>query len=440
MNTRYQSDRCHHRIRSQPNQYNSKVYLLTLAMALSLWTLATYPGPLTAGEAEIINGVRHVYNKTEPPNPPRTLKLVPAWQIDVMEEEQLIGVVYAAESGPDSTVWLVDRQLGQVHIYSADGEYVRSISREGEGPGEVRQPEDLLWLPNGVLGLIDLKPGKITRMDQDGIPLSVLHLKTSLEGQGGFVDLNEVQFSAGTLAVCGTEHRFDASPPTQNRFFSLYDLEGVQVCRLLEAPSGFDFQARSYDEAKNYFVSQGSWTLDLTGLVHFAAERDQYRIQVHDAAGTLVQVYEREYQRRLRTAAERKEAAGSPTMSIGHEVVEIDVTVEDFDPAITAIETAFDGNIWILSGNGTHDLPEGIYRSYDVFDPQGHYLEVIHLAAALDDHVDALIRLSDGRWVIIKNIWPALASMYGVSEDDENEQAEDEDAPLKVICLHPVLE
>lgn len=410
----------------------------TIAL-LCLWgILLCLPGWLSAGEVEVIDGVRHVHNGAEPADGDRTLQLEEIWRVNVEEEENLIGVITAMLAGPDGTVWLADHQLSQIFVYSAEGEYLRTLSGEGEGPGEVNAPDNLIWLPDGSLGIIDRKPGQITRLDTEGVPLSSLHLKSANGEPMGFSQLGEAQCRAGILGISGTEFRFDDGVPTQNRFFGIYDLEGGEVCRLLEAPTGFDFEARTYHEMKNYFVDEGGWTLDGDGRVHLVPERNHYQIHIYDGQWRLIQVYGRKYELWRRTAEERKEAAGGTSMTINGEFVEITTTIDDYEPAIMSIMASANDQIWVLSSRGTREQPEGVQRSYDVFDTEGHYREVVRLVVELDDREDRLYRLADGRWIILHNIRSAMESMYGVPSEDDTDESTEEDDALEIVCLRAV--
>ena len=141
-------------------------------------------------------------------------------------------------AGPDGTVWLSDPQLGQVHVYSAAGEYLRTLSRESDGPGELRSPDGLLWLPDGSLGITDRKPCQITRLDTERIPLSSLHLRSADDEPLGFGDLNGAMCRGRTLAICGTEFHFDDGASSQNRFFGIYDLKGGEIVVEMVPPLG----------------------------------------------------------------------------------------------------------------------------------------------------------------------------------------------------------
>ncbi len=404
-------------------------FVVTLFLVLT-------PLVAAAGDVEEIDGVRYIRNGAEPADGARTLHLEEAWRINIEDEEHLIGVVSAVLTGPDGTVWMADQQLGQVFVYSAGGEYLRTLSRQGEGPGEIYSPRGLLWLSGGGLGIVDRKQGQITTLDLEGLPLSSIRLQNGDGEPMASAQLSLAQCCGGTLALCGTQFRFDDGPPTQSRFFSIFDTGGREVKRLMDAPSGFDYGARTYDELANYFVDRGAWAIDDRGRVHHAPHYNRYLIEVHDAEGQLVQVIEREFEVKRRTAEEKEQIRVNTTMSVNGETVQLDCDLQDCHPAIDGIEAAVDGGIWVQNGRDNHNLPEGIVRTYDVFDAEGHFREVVHLAGDLDRNMDRLYRLADGRWLLLRNITAARRAMNAAFHGGADAVDEDEDAePLEIVCL-----
>ena len=383
---------------------------------------------------EVIDGVRQIHNGAEPRDGERTLQLEETWRVNVEEEEELIGVISAAISGPDGTVWLTDHQLGQVLVYSADGEHLKTLSREGEGPGEVDHPDDLFWLPDGNLGIKDRKSGQFTRIDQDGIPQSSIHLRDEDGESLASGWLNSVRCRGGILAVCGNQFGNDEDgTPRNSRFFSIFDLEGQEVAQLMEAPSGFDFGNRTFDERKNWFVSMGQYDIDAAGRVHFAAERDRYLIHVNDATGRQVAVIERDYEPRRRSDEEIADLADNVSMNINGESVKLDCDFLDTAAAIEDIHILDDGTMWVKNGHGDESDLAGVVRSFDVFDADGQFVEVVHLELDMDDDNDVLYPLDDGRWILVENLAAAWDGMYGTG--DEADEDPGEDAAVEIVCL-----
>ncbi len=52
---------------------------------------------------------------------------------------------------PDGDILVVDRLKHTVFVYTSDGEFIRTIGREGEGPGEFRMPAGLEFYSDGRL-------------------------------------------------------------------------------------------------------------------------------------------------------------------------------------------------------------------------------------------------------------------------------------------------
>ncbi len=75
-------------------------------------------------------------------------------------------------------------------------------------------------------------------------------------------------------------------------------------------------------------------------------------------------------------------------------------------------------------------------RTYDVFDADGHFREVVRLGCDLDREQDRLQRLDDGRWIFLRNIAGALRSMFAAyREETDAEEDEEEAEPLEIVCL-----
>ena len=76
----------------------------------------------------------------------------------------------------DRTIWVADvteggfaRGTPLLRQYDAEGTFVRQVAREGDGPGEYRQPEGLVELSDGRVAVRDLAPpGKVVLFTADG--------------------------------------------------------------------------------------------------------------------------------------------------------------------------------------------------------------------------------------------------------------------------------
>lgn len=73
----------------------------------------------------------------------------------------LLGMITKALTDADGSLYLLDGRMMQVHVFSPDGQFRRSLSRSGEGPGEVNNATDMPWMPDETHGILQGLPGRI---------------------------------------------------------------------------------------------------------------------------------------------------------------------------------------------------------------------------------------------------------------------------------------
>jgi hypothetical protein len=144
---------------------------LLLALLCACAVVWSNPVSVRAGEARETtrDGILYVENPSRPAESPSTLQPVERWRIGGDEDEDVVfGVIDGVAA--DADVYLLDIQLSEVLVYTADGEYVRTIGREGEGPGEFRRPAGVFIAPAGQVAVVQAMPGKIVLLTPGGDP------------------------------------------------------------------------------------------------------------------------------------------------------------------------------------------------------------------------------------------------------------------------------
>ncbi len=96
-----------------------------------------------------------VHNGPAPAESAATMSLTELWRIGGPDDdENLLGVINKVLADGDGNLYLLDIQLTEVQVYDPDGQYVRSLGKRGDGPGELRSVTDALFLPDGTMGLV----------------------------------------------------------------------------------------------------------------------------------------------------------------------------------------------------------------------------------------------------------------------------------------------
>ncbi|MCP4573690.1 MAG: hypothetical protein GY838_15130 [bacterium] len=360
----------------------------------------------------------------------RPLELEELWRAGGEDETVLFGRVVDVVGSGDGTVYVMDNQLCHVSVFAPDGEYLGDLGREGDGPGEVRQPIGVVLMEGGLVGLGSGFPGRVICLNADGTPTdSRFPIGEPADGDIGV--MISLQFVDGLLGATGGRLVLDPSGQSDNhaeRFLALCDTDCATPLRILQKNTPLDPTGQRYVEREDYYIDR-RWALGPGGLVYTAMTRDAYEISVYDRTGELQRVFGRDYEPRKRTDEDKEDV--SPIINL---VGRIEETVaEDHDPCVSRVLYDFDEDrVWVLEPHGANDQPDGILETWDVFTAEGEYLRRVPIPLG-DQMNDGTCYLVGGRrLVVIKG----TASDFGGDNagDGEEDLEEIEIEPLEVIC------
>jgi hypothetical protein len=408
------------RARSRAARLPVPVATLTTMLA----ALALVP-QMCAAEPEFVR------NNDKPAQGMQTLQLRELWRIGE-ESDVLLGDVQAVMADEQGNLYLLDRQLSEVQVFGPDGRHLRTLSREGEGPGESRQPGGMYVTPEGELGIVQSFPAKVIRIDRAGNPRESLALGKQDPTGGGFFFTHGVQARGGTYAYSGSDLKRAENGMTPVDCLVLCNADGSERLRLLERTGTNLIQTRRWVEKNEYFVHRGGWTLGPDGRIYTAPERDRYVVNVYAPDGTLQRVIEREFERRRRTS-EEKDAIGGARIVAGGEEIPIEQVKDDYEPCIRQLHVMDNGELWVLPGPSTAEAPAGSMQVYDVFDQTGHFVRQIAVACEGKAADDRLFIAGDHALVLVKGYQSAVRISIGGGDDDEGGPGIEAPASLEVI-------
>ncbi len=383
-------------------------------------------------------GVPHVMNGPTPRDGIEPLRLEELWSAGGEEDEMIFGLVTKVCADEEGNIYVLDAQLNVVHVYSPDGELLRTLFGEGEGPGEIRDARDMVLLPDGRVAALQEFPGKLVFVDRDGMPAGALPLYKQSPEVGGSPSLTCGFSGGGYIVLSGTWNVYGSEPGIQQRtnFLSRFSADGNEEIRYCESLTQYNFNDLVFDEKVHVPAFWMNAAVGPDGRVYVAPYQDRYEIHVHAPDGELERVIEREYTRWKRTDAERRRVRGMIESATNGMPFEVKISVEEYEPDIVYIQRGLrlraDGTLWVLTSRGLREQAPGIMVTFDVFDPNGVFVKQVAVACEGNSLWDGIFFADPDRVVVVKGFTDAVAAQFGRGarlSDEEPASGE-----MRVIC------
>lgn len=365
----------------------------------------------------------HQSNPAAPLNGVEILDLQEVWHRGHDDDDLIFGAVNTVQLGPDGNIYVLDQQQSQVFVFSPEGEELRVLSREGEGPGESRRPEDLVFLGDGSLGLVQYINGKIIRIDLAGNPLGSWMPPGYGAESGGMFSIRRARYRAGTFVVNGAQVQPAEEGMVRTQFLVRCDDQSAIEAEYLSRTTAAVLMRDGWIEKDNYFPSHERWDIDGEGMVLAAPERNNYQVVVYGRDGKPLRSFGREHEAWQRTEAEKQEIRDSLTVIRDGQRVEVKVVVEDREPSILAVFCRPNGEIWVLPSGANKEQEPGIMQTFDVFDGAGGFVRQVKLKCPGDPDEDKLVLLDAHRAALIRGAVQARRNTFGGSRGDEDDVA-----------------
>ncbi len=400
--------------------------------------LLAVAGPALAGQETTVDGVLHV-SSAEPREPLQTWRLEEAWRVGGEDDEVLFGVVAGVQVDEEGNLYLLDSQLSEIKVYSPDGEFLRMLSREGEGPGETRNPNGLVLLPDGNLAMTQAFPGKVTVIDREGNPAGGFTIGSSDPTQGGFSILQGVRCGGDNLVFGLEMAQRGEDQQSQRRVSSVtaFGLDGSRGTTYTETAWTLEFQNLVIDDTEHMGFGARRFAVGPDGRVYTAPERDRYLIEVYAPDGKLDRVIERPCTPRKRTDEETALLRSFFEAAVRNVPIPVTINLGETEPVInwflSGLQLDAAGDLWVMTDPGTQDQPEGVMQTFDVFDPQGHLERQVAIACPGDPDQDALFFAGPDRLILVTGFVDAVRSLIG-GGGGGGEDVEEEPAPMEVVC------
>jgi hypothetical protein len=397
-----------------------------------IFLMAAVAAPAVAGEEVMTDGVLHVVNGAEPSGGRITMQLEELWQVGGEDDEETVfGIITKVLIDDDNNIYLLDAQLSEISVFSAEGEHLNTLGREGDGPGEFRGPTDMCFLPDGTIGVLQAFPGKVIKLNLDNTAAGVWPLGDPTKG--AFYIMRGLRAGGSNVVAGGTEQHIDQAQGlvTRETFLSNISAEGLRDKTFSSSIVSFKFQDLKFDEKT--LIDGADRRFDVTGdgKVAVAIPRNTYEVSLFNPDGTLERVFSREYESWVRD----ERAAGIWQRILetiqSQQAPNAPVSWEDTEPDVEFLNVAPDGSIWILNSRAMWTETPGAFTYYDVFSPTGHFEKQVQVVCEGDPQEDILFFAGDNLAFMVKGFWDAALSRFGgAGAADDDEEAE----PMSVTC------
>jgi hypothetical protein len=374
-------------------------------------------------------GVPHIMNTAKPIESPKIVELKEMWRIggDTDNDDELFGVIVHLLTDGRGNVYVLDKQLAQVKIFSKEGEFIRDIGREGDGPGEFREPSCMFFTSDGGLAVMQLSPGKIVLLSPEGDAMGELPLPFLESGSAPL--LFDGRSNGDNVVLLFGENIFTEGRFETRRYLAGIDQEGNETVRYHAETRAIDFADPMVDET-NWDTFERRWALGRDGCVYVAPDFSGYRIQVWTRDGNPIHIIERQYESRKRSQKEI-DFCNKAYGIFAKRIRDCRVIISEFTKDIETFYIREDGSIWVLSSIGVRDRPLGSLGIFDVFDGEGHFIRQVVLMGEGSPRSDGYYFSGDRLYVITDLLDAAMTyQARGQAVDIGSKNAE----PMRVIC------
>ena len=243
------------------------------------------------GTIEEVDGVMVVKNPETPIKETIVLEVEKILEINPYDHHDIGIRNFSSAKDKDGEVILFDSNKAEAHRFNSKGEYIGSLFRRGQGPGEFQQFHGLrIFFMNNQIWATSMV--KLAKFDKKGEFLEEQKLD---ESPDFFVDESRYITSKGQWTEEG-----------QSRRVILVDLATKKDIVFFEA-------TREWLIRKGTSAFNDSWATPSIRYAYcpfndkvFAALNEEYKIYVYDLEGKVIQIIERPYQK-VRVTTKDKE-------------------------------------------------------------------------------------------------------------------------------------
>ena len=305
------------------------------------------------GKIEEENGVTVVKNPKEPLYGENVFSLEKELSIGVAlgREEYMFSEIRDIAVDDEERIYVLDSKEAHIKVFDKNGKYVKTISKKGQGPGEIGFPRSVFITSQNEIMVPDISNRRLAFFSLEGkfirnISTAKMNLRsTRIDSEGNII---------GVVAVIDEEdlrHEIKKFDSDLNYLYSF-------ISSLAPSPRRF-----------NPFMPVLRWDLTTNDQIVCGYPK-KYEIDIFDSKGKVIRKIMKDYEPVEITKEEIERIEELPPT--------IKLSILKYKSAYQGLIAGDEGEIYILTweriANG-----DGYY--YDIFDSEGKYVAKISLKA-----------------------------------------------------------
>ena len=362
----------------------------------------------------------------------RVIELTECWRITEDPDEPLLGLIVDVNHDSAGNICLLDYQMKTVWIYSKEGELIRNIGREGDGPGEFRRPYNIHLWPDAYFAVASTYPPRYQLYRENGDPADVIFIEPDIPlSEKGTLSLRRSVQAGNHIAVEIYTKHFENDIEYNTRRICTLTLDGCLNQTFYYHEYVTDLNKKITRPEDQIVWPASRWTQFQDGRICWTEGYLGYAINMLESDGREAMIIHRDYESLNRSPLEKRRAERQFEKGKRYGS-NITYTTSDYHRDIESMYARPDGSLWVMNSKGRWALPEGAIAAFDVYNRDGRFFEEVILNARGDLSNDQLYLLDD-HVVIVYDFWDRAYRMGGTVTPD-SDQASGSSVDAMVIC------
>lgn len=344
----------------------------------------------------------------------------------------IFGLVAQVTRNRQDRVLVLDYIQVKVFVFDSEGVFLREMNIEGDGPGEVHKPTQLFVAPDGGLGVVQMSPGKVELLDQDGVYDRTLHVVSRADAEPVLTQIYDAWlFGSGFILTAEQIFQTERGRSRRN-FVGVFGGDGVESRTLYEIVREETWPDFSFREDEVHTLTFRMVAVGADGMVYVPTARNRIEVTGFDASGDAVVRLEETVTPRRRTEAERRflrryyewQATGA---------AHVDIAVSEAYPVVESMRVAETGDLWVTVQDETCAEARCAGARIHVFEKTGKLKELRTVSLPGEHPSGRVYWLSDDSFALVTGIADALDEFKMMRLGSSEAPRDLYDSPMEVV-------